>query len=104
MKLGFSLDKYVYLNGKKYKVDVRFRNVMRAMALLKDSGISERARVGMGVKLLLLYTDREVVSTSILQMRSIHLQTGFNGILMYDGGDKYFISMRGAVLGTPLYI
>jgi hypothetical protein len=31
-------------------------------------------------KLRLLYTDREVVSASILQMRSIHLQTGFNGI------------------------
>jgi len=52
MKLGFSQQKYVYLNGKNYKIDVSFRNVMRATALLKDNGISERMRVSMGVKLL----------------------------------------------------
>ncbi|MDR2558759.1 MAG: bacteriophage Gp15 family protein [Oscillospiraceae bacterium] len=57
MKLGFSLKKYVALRGKKYYLDVGFRNVMRAAALLKDSGISERMRVSAGLKLLLTHTS-----------------------------------------------
>jgi len=53
MRLGFTPQNHVCLNGKKYTVDLSFRKVMRTMALLKDSGISEKVRVGMGVKILL---------------------------------------------------
>jgi hypothetical protein len=74
MKLGFTPEKRVSYNNKMYSVNPSFCSVMRAAALLRDSGISEGARVGTGLKLLLMYTDREVVSTSILQMRSTRLQ------------------------------
>jgi hypothetical protein len=74
MKPGFTLQNHVILNGKKYRIDVSFQNVMRATALLRDNGISERVRVSMGLRGLLMYTDKEVSSTSILQMRSTRLQ------------------------------
>jgi hypothetical protein len=53
MRLGFSPEQQVSLDGKLFRVDVSFRSVMRVSALLKDSGISERVRVGTGLKLLL---------------------------------------------------
>jgi hypothetical protein len=81
MKLGFSLINYVEFEGRKYRIDVSFVNVMRVTALVRDEGISERARVNAGLRGLLMYTDREVSSTSILQMRSTRLQYGFNSIL-----------------------
>jgi hypothetical protein len=60
MKLGFSLPKHVFPDGKKYKVDVSFQRVMRVAALLRDNRISEEARVSAGVRGLLLYADREI--------------------------------------------
>jgi hypothetical protein len=57
MKLGFMLREYVEFNGRNYRVNVGFRRVMRAAALLRDNGISERVRVSVGLKLLLSPTS-----------------------------------------------
>jgi hypothetical protein len=80
MRLGFSLPRHVFLNGKKYRADLSFQKVMRVTALLRDSGISQRARVSAGVRGLLLYADKEVVITLISKMQSTRLQTGLNSI------------------------
>ncbi|MCL2698327.1 MAG: bacteriophage Gp15 family protein [Oscillospiraceae bacterium] len=53
MKLGFIPEKHANINGKKYALNLGFQNVMRAAALLRDSKISEEARVSTGLRLLL---------------------------------------------------
>jgi hypothetical protein len=52
MKPGFLPQKYVIFNRKKYKLNLSFQRVMRATMLLRDSAISERARVSTGVRIL----------------------------------------------------
>ncbi|MCL2077394.1 MAG: bacteriophage Gp15 family protein [Oscillospiraceae bacterium] len=60
MRLGFSFEKHVSLTPLSevhffgaFKINADFRNVIRAVELLKDSSISERMRVNAALKLLL---------------------------------------------------
>lgn len=71
MKLYETLPDSVIVNGKRYKADFDFRNVLRMMEILARDDLIEDARQWLAVKCLMKHPPRRGYSMILFEVRSM---------------------------------